>query len=468
MSRRDTLGGTDGVRGIANTGTTAGDMNPRTVFALSLSLAELAMERSDSTTIIVGEDSRNCNRYLSPAAIAGALAAGATVEWLGLSPTPATLRAAQRSKAAAAISMSASHNSAEYGGWKGTLGPDKPYGDEILHISNRAWKFLDNSLAVPLLKKHAMTQLEKREHIRGYMLDAVRKIEEEFGQSPLEDKVFVIDGAQGAAREITPRLFKWLGATVHRFACDGMTPINEECGATDLSGVQKYVLEKRLYADPNFMGVIANDGDGDRIIGAYPYLDDEQTPHLDVIDGNRLLELMAKGQPGVVGTHYTNDASVERIRKAGSNFEFCDNGDVAVTRSLQQHGWRIGGEFSGHLVDREWLSSGDGILEGAWLAAYASRNNVSFHDLAQQLPLYPEKMRKIQLQSNVKNFDRILDNLRRTLEVNETDQAQSFRQITRQSGTEPVIRIWGVGKTQAYVDERTLQIENAVREKLIA
>lgn len=390
------------------------------------------------------------------------------MRYLGVSPTPTTLRAAQNYGAAAAISMSASHNSAEYGGWKGTVGPDKLSGVEPQKISNRAWQIMDTKSPLHAVSKMGarLRPRYRHDYIDAYVTDVAEAIESSFGAQPLMDKAFVIDAAQGAAQQVTPQVFRRLGATVHEFACDGETPINDGCGATDLSGAQRYAYTQDLHKDPNFVGIIANDGDADRIIGAFPSIDTSGNIHPATVDGNRLLEYMSENERGVVGTVYTNDASVERIRERDVDFAFCGNGDVAVTQKLYEHGWRIGSEFSGHHVDLAWLSSGDGILKGAWLAAYAVKNGMNFADLVNSTPLYPEVMRKLQLPQGTRSIDIGKLSLGTVLDSSPADQAQSFRHVTRASGTEPVVRIWGVGKSQEYVNKRTKLIEQAISQSL--
>lgn len=451
MTERRILGGTDGFRGEFNNGNNPGEMNPPTVYALSQSLAEVALRESSSDVIVVGYDTRLCNRHLLPATMAGLEAGGAKPLLLGISPTPTTLRTAQTEGSAGAISLTASHNPSTDGGWKGTIGPDKPYGAQVTELSDRAWEILDSGVRNRSESTHPYRR--QGEFIDTYIADVVEVITDEFGEQPLRDKLFVVDGARGAGREVTPRVLRALGARVEPFACDNLGSINKGCGATDLRGAQKFALDHNLHYDPDFVGIIANDGDADRVIGAFPYRDSAGSPQFDTIDGNRLLELMARGERGVVGTVYTNDASVERIRAHGAGFAFCDNGDVEVTRKLRENNWRIGSEFSGHHVDLSWLSSGDGILKGAWLAAYATRHGINFRDIAETLPLKPQILHNFKLPAGIvldKNDERLLE----LGHTSDRDSENSARSIARPSGTEPLFRLCVQAETEDYVRQK--------------
>ena len=459
--------GTDGFRGIFEDSDKPGAMNPSTIAGLTHALVSTQLEANTSGPVVIGGDTRVFNSQLEQAAVAGAVAAGVKerdILRLGVAPTPAILRTAQQHGAIAAVALTASHNPAEYGGWKGTIGADKPTTAQARHIEARYWEQVQNGLMLPL----AYGTRRSPDHLRRYLDDVVTNIETIFGEKPLMDKLFVADTAYGAANYATPALLERLGATVERFANDISHPINEGAGATNLAGVQQFLRERpELVRDSRFVGALINDGDADRLLGVGAYIGDTGAMEFRTLDGNRVLELLAHTEVGVVGTDYTNDASITRIRQNGTAFEFCRNGDTNVTRALLAHqlegeDWHLGSEFSGHHVDLRWLSSGDGVRTAAWVAAYAAKNDTTIATLCESMPLFPEKMRSLELAPAIGKVIIHDSAVAAVFSATPEDSTQQYRGIYRQSGTEPKFRIWGVAQDELYVEKRTAQIEKTL------
>ena len=459
--------GTDGFRAIFEESDKPGAMNPSTIAGLTHALVSTQLEANSSGLVVIGGDTRVFNGQLEQAAVAGAVAAGVKerdVLRLGVAPTPAILRTARQQGAIAAVALTASHNPAEYGGWKGTIGADKPTPTQARQIEDRYWEQLKDGLMLPL----TYSTRRSPDHLRRYLNDVAEDIETTFGQKPLLDRLFVVDTAYGAANYATPAVLERLGATVERFANDISHPINKGAGATNLAGVQQFLPERpELVKDSRFIGALINDGDADRLLGVGAHLDHTGEMVFSTLDGNRVLELLAHNELGVVGTDYTNDASVARIRQNGTAFEFCRNGDTNVTRALVSHqlegeDWHLGSEFSGHHVDLHWLSSGDGVRMAAWIAAHAARHNTTIAALCESLPLFPEKMRTLELSPAIGK--RIIHDpaVAAVFDATPEDSTQQYRGIYRQSGTEPKFRIWGVAQDELYAERRTAQIEKTL------
>ena len=224
--------------------------------------------------------------------------------------------------------------------------------------------------------------------------------------------------------------------------------------------------------DSRFVGALINDGDADRFLGVGAYVGSSGVMEFNMLDGNRVLELLARGETGVVGTDYTNDASVRRIRQNGTEFEFCRNGDTNVTRALVSHqekgeNWRVGSEFSGHHVDLRWLSSGDGVRMAAWVAAYAAKNSTTIAALCESMPLFPEKMRSLTLPPSIGKSVMTDPDVLTVIKTCPEDDEHAYRGMYRQSGTEPKFRIWGVGSEIAYVEARTQHIAKTILQASI-
>jgi phosphomannomutase len=152
-------------------------------------------------------------------------------------------------------------------------------------------------------------------------------------------------------------------------------------------------------------------------------------------------------------------------------FEFCRNGDTSVTVALRARqaagdNWTRGGEFTGHQVDLEWLSSGDGIRVAAWVAALAANRGQNFGEMAQEMPLWPEIMKKIKRVSGAGSA--ILEHSAVIEAVGEAERAivaSGGRLLVRASGTEiKVVRAWGVGPDESLIARNLQMVRSAASQ----
>lgn len=459
--------GTDGARGqwIESMEITHGDgvLSTGDVAGYSMALTEIL---GPEAVVVMGRDTRPSGEILKRYATAGIEAMGGTVVDVGIAPTPAIQKIALEIGAAGAISLTPSHNPYTDAGWKGMIGSEKPSAETIRAIDEH-FRAIHASGVVKSLNPNVYDprKHEQRQHLGRYMNGVIAQVRQAFGDDrPLEGKIVVADTARGAANEVTPVILERLGAEVVRFACDTDDLINHNAGATQLKkGLMPFLSARpELATHPRFVGATANDGDADRVMGVgVANLDGDSEFY--TLDGNIALELLAPGQPGVVGTDYTNDATIKRIREAGTEFEFCRNGDVNVTRALQKNDWERGAEFSGHIVDLSWLNSGDGVRMAAWLLSFAAKNDTTFAEICQKRPLDPEKMVSVKLPTGTAFKT---DWIQEVLEPSAADNNFGFRHLTRASGTEPLVRVWGVGSTQEYVDWRIGRIVSAIQQSI--
>ncbi|HVS58598.1 MAG TPA: hypothetical protein VHD60_02540, partial [Candidatus Saccharimonadales bacterium] len=452
MAERTVLAGTDGFRGEATNDPGPGLVNTETFEGLTYALVDHQLESGNSGPVVVGQDTRPSSAYLREAVIAGALKCGVEVWDMGIAPTPAIQLAAQR-LGGSAVAVTASHNPYTDNGWKGMPGGEKPSKDVALSISDGYWGRLERGDGLPTTLRG--TRVARPNLVSWYADAVVQDIEEAFGERPLADKLIVVDGARGAAQALTPTILERLGARVERFACDGKGFINEGCGAANLEGLEQFLGERpEITSHPDFLGALANDGDADRLMGI-GVLNDNGNRRFVEINGNHIMHELAQGQPGIVGTEYTNTGMVSRLRDSGIGFEYCANGDVYVTqklRELQNEGkpWTRGGEFSGHLIDLEWLSSGDGVRMAAWLAAYAATNGMNFAEIQQSLPLWPEHAAKIKFGAAREDIKEDKD-VQEAIGLATAELDQDGRVVVRPSGTEPVVRVWGEARNRQRI-----------------
>lgn len=452
------LFGTDGFRGEYTEKSGSALLNSETLYDLTRALIQYS---SAHKIMVVGRDSRPSSSILAKSVISAGQDAGIEVWDLGVMPTPATFKVAQ-SFDTLAVMITASHNPYTDNGWKAAISGDKITNEEASKISDIYWQNLNR----PPVSKDGGKLVDKQELSNWYIDSVVESIEKDFEHKPLSGKVFVIDGANGATMNFTPVILERLGAKVHRFACDGAGNINENCGAANLEGVKDYLIRHpEIINDPNFVGAIANDGDGDRMMGI-----GVDGSSMYEITGNHVLYALAQGQPGIVGTLYTNTGLVETLADQGIQFEQCRNGDTAVTAGLvarQAKGdrWTRGGEFTGHHVDTNWLSSGDGVRMAAWFASYVAKGGKTFSDVFKELDLWPEAKATIKINPQspkVEENSATQDALGSIKEL----LGEDGRVVVRTSGTEPVVRVWGEAKKPHDIEQVVTQISGLIKTSL--
>ncbi len=334
--------GTDGVRGKVGTFPITPD------FALKLGWAAgKVLATQGSRTVLIGKDTRISGYMLESALEAGLAAAGLSAAFTGPMPTPAIAYLTRTFRAEAGIVISASHN---------------PYYDNgIKFFSAQGTKLPDDvEEAIEAMLDEPMDCVESAELGRASRInDAVgRYIEFCKGTFPahlsLENYKIVVDCAHGATYHIAPNVMRELGAEVIEIGAkpNGLN-INEKCGATDIKALQEKVLEVK--ADVG----LAYDGDGDRLI---------MVDHLgNKVDGDQVLFIIAREalraghlKGGVVGTLMSNMSLELALKQLGIPFVRANVGDRYVLEKMQEKGWLLGGENSGHIIILDKNTTGDG------------------------------------------------------------------------------------------------------------
>ncbi|ETT04646.1 phosphoglucosamine mutase [Providencia alcalifaciens] len=442
MSNRKYFG-TDGIRGKV------GDSPITPDFVLKLGWAAgKVLARHGSRKIIIGKDTRISGYMLESSLEAGLAAAGLSASFTGPMPTPAVAYLTRTFRAEAGIVISASHN---------------PYYDNgIKFFSIDGTKLPDEvEEAIEAEMEKPITCVESAELGRANrIVDAAgRYIEFCKGTFPNEQSLnslkVVLDCANGATYHIAPNVFSELGAQVITMGCDpnGIN-INEECGATD---VRK--LQERVIAEKADVG-LAFDGDGDRII-----MVDHQG---NKVDGDQILYIIARealrqGQlkGGVVGTLMSNMGLEIALKQLGIPFERAKVGDRYVLEKLQEKGWRMGAENSGHVILLDKTTTGDGIVAGLQVLSAMVRNHMSLHDLCSGMKLLPQILVNVRFKG--KHDPLQSDAVIAANEQVEKELAGKGRVLLRKSGTEPLIRVMVEGEHEETVTEMANRIADAVK-----
>ncbi|MBN1087646.1 phosphoglucosamine mutase [Pantoea sp. 1B4] len=442
MSNRKYFG-TDGIRGKVG----EAPITPDFVLKLGWAAGKV-LARHGSKKIIIGKDTRISGYMLESALEAGLAAAGLTAAFTGPMPTPAIAYLTRTFRAEAGIVISASHN---------------PFDDNgIKFFSSEGTKLPDDvEEAIELEMEKPITCVESAQLGRASrIVDAAgRYIEFCKGTFPSELNLnglkIVVDCANGATYHIAPNVLRELGATVIAIGVqpDGMN-INKECGATDLK-----LLQQRVLAEKADIG-LAYDGDGDRIM---------MIDHLgDKVDGDQILYIIARealrqGQlrGGVVGTLMSNMGLELALKQLGIPFTRAKVGDRYVLEKMQEKGWRLGAENSGHVILLDKTTTGDGIVASLQVLTAMVRNHMSLHDLCSGMKMLPQVLVNVRFAGE---HDPLQSDAVKAVTA-EVEKALTGRGrvLLRKSGTEPLIRVMVEGENEAQVTELANRIADQVK-----
>ena len=443
MSNRKYFG-TDGIRGRV------GDAPITPDFMLKLGWAAgKVLARHGSRKIIIGKDTRISGYMLESALEAGLAAAGLSASFTGPMPTPAIAYLTRAFRAEAGIVISASHN---------------PFYDNGIKFFSIDGTKLPDAVeeAIEAEMEKELTCVDSAELGKASrIVDAAgRYIEFCKGTFPNELSLsglkIVVDCANGATYHIAPNVLRELGATVITVGCEpnGLN-INEKCGATDV-----LMLQERVLAEKANLG-IALDGDGDRII-----MVDE---HGNKVDGDQILYIIARealrqGQlrGGAVGTLMSNMGLEVALKELGIPFARAKVGDRYVLEKMQEKGWRIGAENSGHVILLDSTTTGDGIVAGLQVLTAIIRNNMTLSDLCSGMKLFPQILVNVRFAAGSSDPLENEEVKRITTEV-EHALGRRGRVLLRKSGTEPLIRVMVEGENEAQVTEFAHRIAQAVK-----
>ncbi len=451
MSR---LFGTDGVRGLANADLTA-DLALHLAQAASQVLtqgrhAEEVRAEGRKPRAVVARDPRISGEFLTAAVSAGLASSGIDVLDAGVLPTPATAFLVGDIRADFGVMISASHNKAPDNGIKffsfgGTKLPDAV--EDRIERALEGPRLLPTGGGVGRIRRFA--DAEDR-----YVIHLLSTLD-----VSLEGLHIVIDCANGAAAGISPRAFKDAGATITVIGSDpdGLN-INEGCGSTDLDLLRSTVLD--VGAD---LG-IAHDGDADRCLA----IDADG----NTVDGDHLMAILAvsmknRGQLAnntLVATVMSNLGLELAMEANGIDLVRTAVGDRYVLEELESAGHSLGGEQSGHIIFRNFSTTGDGLLTGLHIAAEMSRTGKSLAELATVMTALPQILVNVQGVDHSKlDADTDIAMLVAKLEA---ELGDTGRILLRPSGTEPLVRVMVEAATQDRAESVANEIAALVTERL--
>ncbi len=444
MSSKKKYFGTDGIRGRVGESI----IHPEFVLKLGWAVGKV-LANGNRSKVIIGKDTRISGYLLESVLEAGLSAAGVDIELLGPMPTAAVAYLTRTLGAKAGIVISASHNLYFDNGIKFFSGAGKKLAEQVeLAIEEK----IDMPLEV--LKAERLGKATRIVDAPGRYIEFCKStVPAEMRLSGLK---IVIDCANGATYHIAPSVFRELGAEVIEYGVkpDGFN-INAGCGSTNPSFIREHVLKNK--AD---LG-IAFDGDGDRVV----MIDHKG----ELLGGDELLYLITKDRlqrkmmdEGVVGTVMSNWGLELSLQQMGVKFVRTQVGDRYVIEALEQHGWRLGGEPSGHVLCLDKMTTADGIIAALQVLYAAFNADKTIHELTAGLIKFPQVTLNVPSQNSlIISQD---DQVQKTLKDIRKQLKNHGRALLRPSGTEPVIRVMVEGEDKQNINHYAQQLVEVIRK----
>lgn len=430
------LFGTDGARGIANKELTC-ELATNIGRAAAYVLTEKTTEKPK---VLIGKDTRVSSNMLEMALAAGLCSVGADVVLVGFVPTPAIAFLVKDREADAGIMISASHNPCEYNGIKifdsnGFKLPDA-LEEEIEAL------VLDDMSPVEFPVGGDVGSVFMRYDYVDLYIDHLA----ESVNADLTGLKIAIDCANGCASYTAQKLFTRLGADVHMMhdSPNGVN-INARCGSTHMDDLIDYVNGHEVDLG------LAFDGDSDRCLAV-----DENGK---LIDGDRMIAVFAldmknrgilKDETAVV-TVMTNLGFKHFAEQNGIAVKETKVGDRYVLEEMVNNDYKIGGEQSGHIIFRDFATTGDGQLSGAMLAAILKKSGKSASEVASVMTVLPQTLVNIKASAELKAMLDTDSDIINAIEKVKNTLGKRGRILVRASGTEPLIRVMLEGEDIAEI-----------------
>ena len=446
------LFGTDGVRGVANKDLTC-------ELAMKLGRAAAAVLTNKSTRhprVIIGKDTRLSSDMLENAMAAGLCSVGASVVLLGVVPTPAVAYLVEKYKADAGIMISASHNSYEYNGIKIFSGDGFKLPDDL---EERIESLILGEASLPAAP--ADSDLGTVETAPNALRDYIDHVKSTVHFS-LDGLEIALDCANGSSAMTAETLFTELGAKVHMLANEpNGVNINDGCGSTHMESLVEYVKTHRVDAGT------ASDGDADRCLAVDENGEPADGDFIMAICG---LDMKSRGKLNrncIVGTIMTNLGFIKFCEANGIHFEATKVGDRYVLEEMLLENYSFGGEQSGHVIFRDFATTGDGQLTAAQLLSIMKRREAKLSSMTTVMERYPQTMKNIRVSPEGKLAFYTDPKVKQAIDAATKTLAGNGRVIVRPSGTEPLLRVMVEGQDLALIEKIAEDISEVIKEELV-
>ncbi len=440
------LFGTDGIRGVAG----EYPLDPATVFAFGVALGEDAAAARANPEILIGADTRESGAWIAATVAGGLESRGVRVRFAGVITTPGIAYLTRTGPFQAGLMISASHNPYQDNGLKvfGHTGFKLP--DEEEHAVEQEILRIREAGAVPRSAVLVVDESMARQYV-DYLASTV--------SVRFDGMKLAVDCGNGASFRLAPELFRRLGASVSALSVepDGRN-INLECGALHLGR-----LREAMAGGAHDFGV-AFDGDADRAIFV--------ARSGKVVDGDAVLLTAARALktagrlPGdiVVATVMSNLGLEKALQQEGIRMVRTPVGDKYVLEEMVRLGAALGGEQSGHVIFRDYATTGDGMLTALRVLEIARLAGAGLDELTAGLRVFPQKLVNVRVREKkaLTEVPAVAEEIRRVEEA----FAGSGRVLVRFSGTEPLARVMVEGPDLKDVESYSESIAETIRRAM--
>jgi phosphoglucosamine mutase len=445
MAKR--LFGTDGIRGVAG----EPPLDPKTITALGIALGDdLLRQGRGANPVLIGMDTRESGPAIAAQLAEGLKRSGVSAHFAGVVTTPGIAYLTRSGLFGAGVMISASHNQFEDNGIKVFARTGYKLPDEEEHeIEEEIFRIIEgvNGHAPP-------ASLAQTFDLRPYLNFLLSTL-----GTKLNGLKVVIDCGNGAASHLAAPLFREAGAQVTAI-CNQPNGrnINLDCGALHIETLRQTVLEQGADAG------VAFDGDADRAIMI--------SPLGRIVDGDAEMliaarRLQADGHLAgnvVVSTVMSNLGLEKALGRLGISMVRTPVGDKYVLEEMLRRDAALGGEQSGHVIFREYATTGDGMLTALKLLETCVRERATLDELAADLTVFPQLLVNIRVKER-KPLDQlpgVVDEIRAC----ESALNGLGRVVVRFSGTEPLARVMVEGPDLEQVQNWAGRIASAIRVEL--
>lgn len=402
--------------------------------------------------VVIGKDTRRSSYMFEYALTAGLTASGAEVYLLHVTTTPSVSYVVKTDEFDCGIMISASHNPYYDNGIKLFNAKGEKMEDDVLCEIE---KYIDGEIPeLPLAQGEKIGRASDysagRNRYIGYLIS--------LALHSFKGKRIGLDCANGSAFSIAKSVFDALGAKTYVVSNkpDGFN-INTNCGSTHIGNLVALVKEEQL--DCGF----AFDGDADRCIAV-----DELG---NVVDGDKILYIYGSylkecgtlENNTVVTTVMSNLGLYKAFDRLGINYEKTAVGDKYVYECMNEKGYILGGENSGHIIFSKFANTGDGIITALKMMQVMCAKKATLSELCKGMTVYPQLLRNVRVtdKSAVLNDE----DVQAAVKAAEAALGEDGRVLVRPSGTEPLLRIMTEAATNELCEKYVSQIEEVVKQK---
>ena len=405
---------------------------------------------SEESVILVGRDTRISGSTLESSLVKGLVASGTSVDLLGITSTPALAYSVKTFSAAGGVMISASHNLFQDNGFK-LFGKNGEKVSREIEIALADSMGQQKGLVITKDSRATVRYCSDWEANYKDMCQAHSKDIE-----GLERLKIIVDCAHGSNYRVATSILKSCGLRVEQIGCEpNGYNINSSVGSTNPNSLRAAVIDSHAAIGVGF------DGDGDRLV-----MVDERG---EVLDGDDILFVLAnyylssnRKLGGVVGTSMTNLGLERSIIGLGLGFERAEVGDRFVMEKLNERGWALGGETSGHVICRDIAATGDGLLACLQVLSSMASSRRSLSELRKGLIKFPQVLVNVLVADKVKVLKAAA--LKNAVKQAKNTLGDSGRILVRASGTESLIRVMLEGEDRKHINLVAGGVVKAIEE----